>query len=207
VTGTYAARDAGSGRILGIERRSLTPAVVVALLFAAAVWGFPAWNDAVGYRDPIQQGDVVQLGPSVAFLPAPGWNLVEGYRRGDPDKDGSYPKKATLTYDGVQFSVVIDTFTGTPPELLAQIKKTSDGYRTGAGLKVTGDVRTIVNGEGDRGAAADFDGTHVKGLVGAFVFGAVGAEIVMLGPDQLVDSTVAQVNRMIQSVRPIRAGA
>ncbi|MEV4350559.1 hypothetical protein AB0J83_39385 [Actinoplanes sp. NPDC049596] len=191
-------------RTFGMDRRTLLPAAVVALLVAVAVWVVPAINDRVSVDDPIVAGDVVQVGPGVRFVPAVGANLLAGARQGDGGPAG-YPGTAAVSYGGVTFEVVADTYRGTPAQLLAQIKKTNEGLRVpdDAGFHVTGDPVTVTNGSGDLGVAADFEGTNGTGLVAAFVFGETGVEVEVVGPQQVSESVQRQVVAMLQSVEPV----
>jgi hypothetical protein len=215
VSGLYAASPADEERwranwvpvdrrLLGLDRRTLLPAVLVVLLFAIAGWILPAINDRVSVDDPIRAGDVVQVGPDVQFVPVTGANLLSGLRQGQPDVAG-YPRVAAVTYGGIVFQVTTDTFRGTPVQLLEQIKKTDDGLRIpgDAGFHVTSDPVTITNETGQHGAAAHLDGTDAVGLVAAFVFGETGVEIQAIGPQAAPGTVSAQVAAMLQSVRPV----
>ncbi|MEU8820662.1 hypothetical protein [Actinoplanes sp. NPDC048796] len=195
-------------RRLGMDRRTLVPAGLVVLLFVVAVWIVPAINDRVSVDDPIEAGDVIQVGPDVRFVPVAGANLLTGVRQGRPGPAG-YPGTAAVSYGGVTFEVVADTYRGTPAQLLAQIKKTNEGLRVpdDAGFHVTGDPVTVTNGRGDQGAAADFEGTNGTGLVAAFVFGETGVEVEIVGPREVPDSVARQVAGMLQTVEPIGSGS
>ncbi|GAA0505929.1 hypothetical protein Ade02nite_91120 [Paractinoplanes deccanensis] len=196
-------------RLLGMDRRTLLPAAVVVLLFVIAVWVVPAIDDRVAVDDPIRAGDVIQVGTDVQFVPVAGANLLAGLRQGQPGPAGIYPGTAAVSYGGVTFEVIADTYRGTPAELLAQIKKTNEGLRVpdDAGFHVTGDPVTITNGSGDHGVAADFEGTNGTGLVAAFVFGETGVEVEIVGPQQVPEGVTRQVVTMLQSVEPIGSGS
>ncbi|SNY53856.1 hypothetical protein [Paractinoplanes atraurantiacus] len=191
-------------RLLGMDRRTLLPAALVVLLFAVAVWIVPAINDRVSVDDPIKAGDVIQVGTDVRFVPVVGANLLAGLRQGQSGAAG-YPGTAAVSYGGVTFEVIADTYRGTPAQLLAQIKKTNEGLRVpdDAGFHVTGDPVTISNGSGEQGVAADFEGTNGTGLVAAFVFGETGVEVEIVGPRQVPDGVARQVAAMLQSVEPV----
>ncbi|MEV0394452.1 hypothetical protein [Polymorphospora rubra] len=193
-------------RLLGLDSRTLIPAAVVAVLVAVAVWLLPAVDRSLSYDNPVRAGDVVQLRGDVQFVPAVGANLLNGLRQGQPGPGGAYPDEATLSYDGLSFSVTADDYDGTPTELLRQIKRNNDRYRTDARLKVTGDPVAITNAAGDHGVAAHFDGANAKGLVAAFVFDGTGVQIVVLGPNAVDGSAAPAVADMIRSVRPLREG-
>lgn len=189
-------------RFLGLDKRTLLPAGVVALLFVVAVWALPAIDDAVKVDNPIRAGDVVQVA-NVQFVPAAGGDLVTGLRQGQAGVSGSYPGTAVVSYDGIQFEVIVDDYAGSPAQLLAQIENNNARYRNGSGFKATSDPVTIENSAGDRGAAARFQGSTGQGLIAAFVFAGTGVEIVAVGPKSVDDAVPQQVTAMIQSVRPV----
>jgi hypothetical protein len=189
-------------RFLGLDRRTLPPALAVVVLFAIAVWLLPYVNEKVHVDDPIVAGDVIQVGPEVEFVPAVGANLVHGLRQGDAGATG-YPGQAVVTYEGIGFEVVADAYDGTPAQLLEQIKKNDEGLRDNGGLRVTGDPVTITNDAGDEGVFARYDGNGSIGAIAAFVFDGTGVEIVVQGPPTVEDSVPPAVAAMISSVRRI----
>jgi hypothetical protein len=193
-------------RFLGLDRRSLVPAGLVAVLFVVAVWLLPALDDAVTVDDPIRAGDVVQVA-NVEFTPVVGGDLRTGLRQGQAGAGGSYPGTAVVAYDGGQFEVIADSYSGTPAQLLAQIESNNARYRNGSGFKATSQPATIANSAGDRGVAARFQGSNGQGLLAAFVFGGAGVEIVAVGAQSVDGSVPPQVTAMIQSVQPVPGGS
>ncbi|WP_433087754.1 hypothetical protein ACQP1P_17650 [Dactylosporangium sp. CA-052675] len=191
-------------RFLGLDRRALVPAGLVALLVALALGILPAVDAAVPVHDPVRAGDVVQVGPDVQFSPAAGANLVSGLRRSAGS--AGYPNRASVTYEGARFTVTADRYDGTPAQLLDQIRRTDAGLRGNGDPRVTGRAWTILNGSGRRGVAAHVDGAHTRGLVAAFVFGRTGVEIEVLGPATVDVSSAPAITGMIRSVRPAQDG-
>ena len=189
-------------RVVGLDRRTLLPAGLVALLFAVAVWLLPAVNEAVPTDDPVRAGDVIQVG-DVEFVPVAGADLLTGLRQGEPGPGGTYPGTAALTYDGVRFQITADTYEGTPAQLLAQIERNTEGYRGGGGFQVVGDPVTIVNAAGDKGVATRFDGDKAAGLIAAYVFGDTGVQVTAVGAETVDDTVPPQIGEMIRSVRPV----
>jgi hypothetical protein len=189
-------------RFLGLDRRTLAPALAVVALFALAVWLLPYVNEKVHVDDPIVAGDVVQVGPAVEFVPATGANLVHGLRQGDAGVTG-YPDQAVVTYEGIGFEVIADSYDGTPAQLLEQIKKNDEGLRNNGGLRVTGEPVTITNVTGDEGVFARYDGNGSIGAVAAFVLDGTGVEIVVQGPPTVQDAVPPAVAAMITSVRRV----
>ncbi|MEV6521800.1 hypothetical protein AB0M43_07680 [Longispora sp. NPDC051575] len=191
-------------RLLGIDRRTLLPAGLVVALFLIAAWILPAVNDAVKVSDPIRAGDVVQVGSGVLFTPMAGANLITGLRQGDAGPTGSYPATAAVSYQGVVFEIVTDTYQGTPAQLLEQIRKTDEGLRGAAGgFRVTGAPVTVSTATGQQGVAARVEGVNMVGLVAAFVFGGTGVEVEVIGPQAVSASVAPDIAAMLRSVRPV----
>ncbi|MFF5296056.1 hypothetical protein [Paractinoplanes globisporus] len=189
-------------RFLGLDRRTLLPAAVVVALFALAVWLLPYLNDQVKVDDPIVAGDVIQVGPDIQFVPAAGANLRSGIRQGQAGPTG-YPDTAVVTFEGIGFEVIADAYSGTPAQLLEQIKKNDEGLRDNGGLRVTSDPVTITNDTGDEGVLARYDGNGSIGAIAAFVLDGTGVEIVVQGPPTVDDILSPAVADMITSVRRV----
>lgn len=193
-------------RFLGMDRPTLLPAAVVTALVVLTFWILPAINSAIKVDDPIRAGDVVQV-DSVEFVPAAGWNLVDGLRQGKAQATGQYPPQAVLTSGGLTFEVIVDDYNGTAAELLQQIEKNNTRVKDTA-FAVTGKPTTIESTNGDRGALASFTSASSDGFLGAYVFDGVGVEIVAIGPSAIDDDQLANdVARMLLSFRPASEGS
>jgi hypothetical protein len=63
-------------RVLGFDRRTLWPGLVILAVRAIWVHVIPAINDAIEFDNPVESGDVVDLGnEELTFVPAVGWSL------------------------------------------------------------------------------------------------------------------------------------
>lgn len=191
-------------RWLGMDRRALVPAVVVALFAAFVFWGLPALDAAVSREDPVKAGDVIQLGREVTFAPATGWEILAGLRQGE-DRPTGYPTTAQVTKGGVLMSVISDSFDGTPAELLDQIKKTNERLDPGSALTLTGRARTFTTVTGQRGVVAPFSAGSGVGLLAAFVFDGTGVEVVAYGPTQIGADAQRDIVSMLESIQPVTA--
>ncbi|MFS3130561.1 hypothetical protein ACLM5J_19320 [Nocardioides sp. Bht2] len=190
-------------RFLGMDRSTLLPAGLVAALVAIAIWLLPAIDGALSVDDPARAGDVIRVGEA-EFAPAVGWNIEAGLRAGS-STSGTYPEKAVVTRGGLTFTLTTGAFDGTPRELVAQLRKNNDRLGPNAVAIDSSMPTTIVNAHGDRGALARFSSAGSEGLIGAFVFDGVGAEIVTYGPAEIDDSALAaDVVAMIRSVQSVQ---
>jgi hypothetical protein len=191
-------------RLLGVDRRTLVPAIIVAAFAALSFWGVPALNAATDLDDPVRAGDVIQLSDAATFAPAAGWNIEAGIRQGAAGPTG-YPKTAQVTHDGVAFTVIVDSFDGTPAKLLEQIRDTNDAIHSDSALNVDGKSSTFTTTGGEHGVIAKFTSGPGIGLLAAFVFDGVGVEVAAYGPTTIDAPTQADIIAMLESVRPLDA--
>jgi hypothetical protein len=189
-------------RLLGMDKATLWPAGLVALLVAVAFWVLPAVDDAVSLDDPVRAGDVVQVGNVAQFDAAAGWNLEAGLRAGS-SSSGIYPDQATLTKDGLTLNVLVGDFDGSSNDLLDQIRKNNDKLGPDAVAISTGPPTAIRTADGDRGVVATFTTASSEGLISAFVLDGTGIEITVYGPASLqTDNALAgDVVGMIRSIQ------
>ena len=129
-------------RWLGLDRRSIVPAVVVVALVVLMSIVLPAINAATPYNDKVVSGDVMQVQYGVQFTPTPGWGITSGVRVGDAPAGGGYPASASVTTGSVVLTVKVDKYTGTAGKLLNKIRSTSDRLKTDSGLHVNGPSHT-----------------------------------------------------------------
>ncbi|TYL49837.1 hypothetical protein FXB39_11110 [Nocardioides sp. BGMRC 2183] len=189
-------------RVLGMDRATLLPAGIVAALVALMLWVLPAVNAKVSVEDRVEAGDIIQVG-EVEFVPTAGWNITAGVRQDTEDPPVSYPEQATVTDGALALYVISSDFDGTPSQLLEQIEENNDHLSKDAALTVTGEPTTLENTAGDRGVIARFDASQAEGLIAAYVFDGVGAEVVVIGPKGMADDAklAVEVANMIRSVR------
>lgn len=182
-----------------MDRRTLPPAIVVLVLVAICVWILPAIADQVSVDDPIKAGDVIQLGSDVQFTPATGWQLDSGVRQGDagPDK---YPTTATLAQRGFVITVTADAYSGTPDQLLDQLR--TDNDRNHVHGSVSNSTTSIVTLGGQPGVLTRFTNGSTEGILAAFVFGKTGVEVDVSGPASSDSATVDDILGMLRSVQP-----
>lgn len=187
-------------RWLGMDRRTLLPAGLVAALVALTFWVLPAIDDATAVDDPTVAGDVIQV-DEIRFTPATGWNLEEGLRSGTADS-GTYPEHAKLTKDSITFEVQTGGFAGSAKGLIDQIKKNNDKLgKDGADVR-TGELTAFATSGGDKGVLARFTTTTSEGLIGAIVDDGTGVQITVYGPIGMADQPDLQ-NEIVSMIRSI----
>ena len=195
-------------RVLGLDRRSLAPALIVLAFVFVFTVAMPALDRATSSDDPIVAGDVIDLASGqLVFTPTVGWNLDEGLRY-DPTRSEQPASTSAVSRDDVQLSIRTGPFDGDPNALLDQINKENEDLKDQRGLGRAG-PKTSVEVGGTTGVAETFTALNEKGLVVALIFEVDGAE---LGTEVTVRGTSASIDRyqediaaMIDSIRLLPA--
>lgn len=188
-------------RWLGLDRRSIAPALVVLAFALLAHLVLPMVNAALSYDEETSAGDVMLLKEGVSFAPAAGWSIESGIVEGDEPVSGSRPASTRLTEGQVSYEVTVGEFDGTSADLLDQLKETTDALNDSAGLHVTSDPATISTQQGVEGVIARFSGESSDGALAAFVHDGVGVEIVSTAPTTADRETTEEIAEMIVALR------
>lgn len=198
-------------RWVGLDRRTIAPALVVlglAIVMSVVPYSI---DQAVSYKEEVAAGDEMQLdstlGSSVRFVPTPGWGIADGLRVGNPRAGGTYPSSAEVVNGDVGLFVKVAPFDGDAEALLQQIRETTDALNDEAGFHVVGDPVPFQTATGDVGVIANYQATGSEGLLAALVYDGAGVEIVATGPQDTPAATVEDIARMIASVSYQEGGA
>ena len=191
-------------RILGIDRRTIAPALAVLAFMVLMAVGLPAIDESVDYDDPIVAGDVMDLvGGTLTFVPAEGWNRVDGSLVGEgaPESVGSV---STVVIEDITLSVTTGEFEGTPDELLDQINELNDTLQDPRGLGAAGPRQEVTTPGGLTGVAETFTGLDQRGVTGAFVVDvdgtSVGVEVVVKGSVESMSEHFEEIIAMLDSM-------
>ena len=170
-------------RFLGLDRRTIAPALAVlalAFIFATVI---PAINAAIKPDNPVRPGDVLNLGKGLTLVPAQDWNIVKGLRVGDATNapaTGSAPP-VELSNGSVSLRVLVGPFAGTPNALLDQINRLNTELDGIDQFATTGDRVSVTTAQGATGVVENFTGSAVDGKIAAFVYDGTGVEILVVG--------------------------
>ena len=170
-------------RFLGLDRRTIAPALAVlalAFIFATVI---PAINAAIKPDNPVRPGDVLNLGNGLTLVPAQDWNIVKGLRVGDATNapaTGSAPP-VELANGSVSLRVLVGPFAGTPNALLDQINRLNTELDGIDQFATTGDRVSVTTAQGATGVVENFTGSAVDGKIAAFVYDGTGVEILVVG--------------------------
>lgn len=191
-------------RILGIDRRTIAPALAVLafVVFVAVV--LPAVDESVAYDDPIASGDVMDLvAGKLTFVPAEGWNRVDGSLVGEGAVE-SVGSASNVVIEDVSVSITTGEFQGTPDELLDQINDLNDALEDPRGLGVAGPREEVTSASGLTGVAETFTGLDERGIAAAFVVEvdgtSVGVEVVVRGSVESIEDHIEEIATMLDSM-------
>jgi hypothetical protein len=201
-------------RILGLDRRTIGPALLV---LALAVWmgiGLPALDNSTSYQHPVRRGDVAELADGITVVPTPGWNLASGALVGHTRSPVGDTAQTDLVTGGVDFNVQAAPFAGSPSALLTRINRINADleHARGRAAMTTGRYQ-VTTRQGVVGVAEDFTGVTKQGSVVAFVFKSrptsrtqggptrEGVEILVSGPNAQIARQRDHIVAMIRSIR------
>ena len=190
-------------RWFGLDKRTILPGVIAIFLITLLAGVLPAIDEAIEYDRQIEAGDVVDLGSGVTFVPAVGWGFPKGILVSDNSVSGAEAVTnldAELVNGAIEFTATTGPFNGTPEELLTQIDKLNETYKSIDNSKLTGDPGTITTSTGYTGVGQAFAGVNVEGVIAAFVIDGIGIEFVVSGPPGTVVDESQVIADMIDSL-------
>jgi hypothetical protein len=198
-------RVAVEHRFLGLDKRTLPLALVVAGLWLLWAVILPWVEGGVAWDDPIRPGDRVRLTDEVSFAPTTGWGLTRGLRTSDSPASGDKSTPSvTVQKDGISLIARQGAWDGTPRALLNRITKLTTTESGGEDFHLTTGTTTIHTSSGETGVLEGFRSPRVEGLVAAFVFDGQGVQIQAVGPPGQLARHSKDIGRMLASVRQER---
>jgi hypothetical protein len=201
---------ADEARLLGIERRTVVPALLVLALAVLMSVVLPSVDSQTSYRQQVHDGDIAQIATGITLVPATGWDLASGALVGKARSQVGTTASTDLVYGSVEVFVRAAPFDGTPSALLARIDRINGDLHHARGRAAgTTDSYTVKTRQGVVGVAENFVGVARQGTVVAFVFTArgpagptrEGVEIVAAGPTDSMSPRRDDIVAMIRSIR------
>ena len=186
-------------RLAGLDRRTVAPALGVFLFLVFLGFGLPAINDLIAVDNPVQPGDVLNAGSGVTITPAVGWNIDSGLRTTDQTGNAA-PELVVLTNGTAAVTAKVDSFAGTPAELIDQVDSSTVGVEDIANFQLVTDRRTITTASGLQGVAQGFTGTETQGVIAAFVVDGHGIWVVAYGNHDDLSLYADDIEAMIDSI-------
>jgi hypothetical protein len=204
----------GERRILGIDRRTVGPALLVLALALIEGVVLPSIDAGTTYRDQLHEGDVVVLADGITLAAASGWDLASGALEGDTRSSVGSTAGTELVDGGVELSVQAAPFDGSSSALLTRIDRiNADLSRARGRTAATTDRYAVTTRQGVRGVGEDFVGPTRQGSVVAFVFpssatadgteasAGEGVAVIVSGPKDQVARRRREIVAMIRSIR------
>lgn len=189
-------------RFLGLDRRTIAPALLVLALAFICATVIPAIDSAIEADNPVRSGDELNLGKGLTMVPAQDWNIVTGLRVGDetnaPATGATLPVE--LSNGTVTLKVVVGPFAGTPNALLDQINQVNTELDDIDQFATTGDRVSVTTAQGETGVVETFTGSDVGGKIAAFVHDGTGVEIVVVGLPEDMARHQDDIEAMVESI-------
>lgn len=196
-------------RWLGLDKRSLGPALFVLAVVIVLAGVIPAINNAISWTNQTKAGDVIDMGGGITFAAPEGWTLTDGFRTTDHGAHSVSPSRSTavLANGGVQIEVKGGTWPGTADALLSQLNKNLT-RNEGSALKVEGAPASITTDAGDTGVTETYQsGSSKGGRLAAFTFpaggtlsGPIGLAFTVTGPNATLTQYEPEIDTMLRSV-------
>ncbi|OZC45896.1 hypothetical protein CH267_28625 [Rhodococcus sp. 06-621-2] len=197
--GLHRQRVPAEHRVLGLDRRTLAPALLVIAVFLVLTVAVPRVDAAIGWNDPVRAGQQLALTDTIAFTPRTGWEVETGFRVGEKDRRSG---DATVSGDGVTFQVTADSFDGTPDDLVDQVEKVTS-RTTDPSFRVDGDRATLTTAAGQTGVVQAYSSVRGDGLVAAFVVDGTGLKVTAYGPPTQMTAAATDIKDMISSIQTV----
>jgi hypothetical protein len=198
-------------RLLGIDPRTVGPALVVLGLAVVMSVVLPSIDSETAYRDQVHKGGIAEIADGITVVPASGWDLASGALVGKTRSPVGSTATTELVDGSVTFFVQAAPFDGPPSALLARINKINADLHHARGRAAgTTDRYEVTTHQGVVGVAEDFVGVARQGSVVAFVFKSPaqsinshgeGVEIVAAGPAGAISRRRDDIVAMIRSIR------
>ena len=217
-TAGAATGTAGEDRVLGIDRKTIAPALLVLALAVVMSVVLPAIDARTPYHHATRKGDVAVLAGGITLVPAQGWDLANGALLGQTRTPVGDTAQTELIDGGVDLFAQAAPFAGTPSALLARVERINADLDHARGRPAPVTHRyDVTTRQGDVGVAEDFAGVSRQGSIVAFVFRSrprstavqgqptsEGVEIVVSGP---IGSVARRRDAIVAMIRSVRAAS
>ncbi|GLY26318.1 hypothetical protein [Micromonospora sp. NBRC 101691] len=157
-------------RWFGLDRRSLLPGLVVAVLGFLLAWVLPLVDSATpAPDDAIRPGDRLNLSGGLTVTPPQGWQLVDGLRVGaDTAEPEEGSPNATVVRDGVAAHLRVAPFTGDADALLDQVNTNENRSDARPAFTIDGERTTVPTVNGLTGVIERYTSTAADGMIAAY---------------------------------------
>jgi hypothetical protein len=174
----FMSSDPNARTVFGIDRWTVWPTVVIALIVVTLGAVLPAVNHAVSPDETIEPGAVLDVGVGVSFTPVSGWLLnTDATRPGGP----GIPGIVEVSETGVLLAVSAEPFDGT----LEEFMDSATDKRSAAvdNVHLSSPQQSAVTAQGATGLTETYNGIGVQGSLTVFVSDGVAVTIDADGPE------------------------
>ena len=174
-------------RLVGLDRRTVKPTLIVALIVVLYSVGAPFLDGLVDHDSAVEPGTTVEIGSGVTLVPPAAWEIT--------DRTALDAGSLELHNSGVIVNVVVGPYTG---ELDGLLEFAAEDIDTDL---IHHEASSIVSADGAAGLEEHFDGLNTEGLVAVYADGTTGVSIAVEGPEPMVTRYLDDIDEMIASVR------
>ncbi|GAB3074986.1 hypothetical protein [Micromonospora schwarzwaldensis] len=188
-------------RWLGLDRRTLLPALVVLVIAIVLRTVLPAIDQAVPVDNVIKAGERINLDGGLTVAAPAGWELTDGILVGaNRVEPGAGSPSAAFTQGGVNVQIRVAPFAGGPDALLDQVSR-NDAESDRPEFTVTGTRATLSAAGGLTGVAENYTTASDDGILAAYtVPDGRGVVIEVVGTRSQLAANAAPINAMLRSV-------
>jgi hypothetical protein len=181
--------------VFGIDRRSIRPTLLVALIVVTLGAVIPTVNHAVSPEESIEPGTVLDVGLGVSFTPVSGWLLnTDDTTPGGPGLAGT----VGISETGVLLTVAAEPFDGTLDEFIAiATERRSAAIDT---LDITSPQQSANTSQGVTGLTETYNGAGVQGSLTVFVADGVAVTVDADGPEGTISLHAQEIDAMTRSI-------
>jgi hypothetical protein len=181
--------------VFGLDRRTIWPAVIVALVVITLGAAIPAVNHAVSPEESIEPGTVLDVGLGVSFTPVAGWLLnTDDTTPGGP----AVPGVVGISETGVLLTVTTEPFDGTLDEFmdLATDRRSAAVDK----LHLSSPQQSAATAQGVTGLTETYDGIGVQGRLTVFVSDGVAVTVDADGPEGTISLHAEEIDAMTRTI-------
>ena len=180
--------------VLGLDRRSLRPALALAAVVVLFAIGVPVLNALVQREAPVQVGTVFPIGMGVTFTPDSSWSYADLH---ESPATSSSNGGAAVTNSGVTLELSTGAFRGTLDEFDATMTRQVDANQD---LRGTTSRRSVTTPQGVTGVLTTYQGGTTDALTYAFLHEGAAVQIVVRGPAASLSHELGSIHRMVDSL-------
>lgn len=195
-------------RWLGLDRRTLVPALVVAVVGILFGGVLPLVNNAIDYDDETVSGDVLVVSKGITVVPPVGWQLQSGLRSSDTGISPAVPP-IVLSSSGATVTVSAIASAEDADAILDDFNTLAGKTAERPKFTVTGGRVSTTSDSGVAGTLERYAGVGVEGLLAVHTFPErdVAVAVQVEGPPGQLSTVQPDIDQILQSLQRDGASA